>query len=49
MSLHVWNCRCGRRWFQFRRAQWDSNSAITTYCPACRPDFVETLGDWVEL
>lgn len=48
MSLHVWNCRCGRRWFTFGRSLWDTASALTTWCPGCRPDASEAL-DWTEL
>ena len=53
MSIHVWNCRCGRRWFEFRKALWDSASAPTVWCPGCvgareTPDF-GFFNNWGEL
>lgn len=49
MSIHVWNCRCGRRWWRFLRYGWDSAGALTERCPGCRPDLAETNPAWREL
>lgn len=51
MSLHVWSCRCGRRWFQFRsgRPQWDFRSPLTEYCPGCWAEYATARADWTEL
>jgi hypothetical protein len=49
MSLHVWACRCGRRWYQFRKAAWDSTSAPTVWCPGCQADLADLRAQWGEL
>lgn len=48
MSIHVWTCECGRRWYQLGRRPWDSRAA-TPACAGCRPDLAEHLADWSEL
>ena len=34
MSLTVATCRCGRRWYRFERAEWDTEHTLA-WCPGC--------------
>ena len=51
MSIHVWNCFCGRRWYRFHRSLWDAEGVATDRCPGCNGDLAEAFADsdWREL
>lgn len=49
MSIHVWNCRCGRRWYRFARQPVDTTSELTYSCPGCEPSRQTVSDDWAEL